>query len=166
MPLFDQTKKAIARAVALRRAGDAPGAIDALAAVLDEDAENTTANVEIARALRLIGDPKEAEEYLRRALKVVLDYQLIVELAQVVAEQGRVNEAEKLVDAAWYMAEKNPRLDPGEALLVRAAIAAGRGKNDKALATLDRIRDERDISKRTSPQVKRFAERLRASLVE
>src|SRR6266704_533332 len=73
-----------------------------------------------ARALRLIGDPAGAEEHLRVALKTVLDYQLVVEMAGVVAEQNRIKEAQGLIDAALGMAEGNPRLDPGEALLVRA----------------------------------------------
>jgi len=113
----------------LRRAGDFTGAIDVLADALTADPEDTSANAEMARALRLIGDPAGAEEHLRVALNSVLDYQLVVELAGVVAEQNRIKESLDLIDAALGMADGNPRLDPGEALLVRAAIERG-GQED------------------------------------
>ena len=83
----------------------------------------------------------------------------MVELAGVVAEQNRIKEAQGLLDAALGMADGNPRLDPGEALLVRAAIEAGRGKKKEALDALDKI-----VPKRASPQVKDYAARLRARL--
>ena len=134
MRFFTRGPKGIVeRAAALRRAGDFTGAIDVLADALTADPEDTAANAEMARALRLIGDPAGAEEHIRIALKTVLDYQLVVELAGVVAEQNRIKEAQGLIDAALSMADGNPRLDPGEALLVRAAIEAGRGKKKEAL---------------------------------
>ncbi len=147
------------RAAALRRAGDVPSAIDVLADVLTADEDHVAANAEMGRALRLLGDPTGAEECFRRAIAVVLDYQLVVELAGVVAEQERLAEAEELIDAALAMAKGNPRLDPGEALLVRAAIAAGRGDNDAARRSLDEI-----VTKRASRQTLRYAQRLRVSL--
>jgi tetratricopeptide (TPR) repeat protein len=152
-------KGIVERAAALRRAGDFTGAIDVLADALTAEPDDAAANIEMARALRLIGDPAGAEEHIRIALKEVLDYQLIVELAGVVAEQNRIKEAQDLIDAALAMAEGNPRLDPGEALLVRAAIEAGRGKKKEALAALDLI-----VPKRASAQVKDYAARLRARL--
>jgi hypothetical protein len=57
------------------------------------------------------------------------------------------------------MAGGNPRLDPGEALLVRAAIAAGTGDDDAARAALDQI-----VPKRASKATTAYAQRLRASL--
>lgn len=151
--------KDVRRAAALRQAGNAADAIDALADVLTADPDHVAANAEMARALRLIGDPAGAEEHLRAALAGVLDYQLVVELAGVLAEQGRVEESEETIDGALAMAKGNPRLDPGEALLVRAAVAAAQGENDRARAALDRIEP-----KRAGAQVKRYAERLRAQL--
>jgi lipopolysaccharide biosynthesis regulator YciM len=160
MALFRRGAAArIKHAAALRQAGDFPAAIDELADVLTEEPEDTAANAEMARALRLIGDPAGAEEHLRIALKDVLDYQLVVELAGVVAEQNRIKEAQGLIDAALSMANGNPRLDPGEALLVRAVIEAGRGKKKQALAALDQI-----VPKRAGPQVREYAARLRAQL--
>jgi len=159
MAFFDPRRKRIRHAAALRRGGDATAAIDALADVLTDDPDNAQANAEMGRALRLIGDPAGAEEHLRAAIATVLDYQLIVELAGVVAEQDRIGEAEELIDGALAMAAGNPRLDPGEALLVRAAIAAGDERNDDARAALDAIEP-----KRASAQVKEYAARLRASL--
>ncbi|HLW17212.1 MAG TPA: tetratricopeptide repeat protein [Actinomycetota bacterium] len=153
------SKGIVERAASLRRAGDFTGAIDVLADALTLDPEDAAANAEMARALRLIGDPAGAEEHIRVALKTVLDYQLVVELAGVVAEQNRIKEAQGLIDAALSMAEGNPRLDPGEALLVRAAIEAGRGKKKEALKALDAI-----VPKRASGQVKEYAARMRADL--
>ena len=146
-------------AAALRRAGDSHSAIEELAEVLTAEPENVAANAEMARALRVIGDSAGAEEHLRQALAGVLDYQLVVELAGVLAEQNRIKEAEQLIDAALEMADGNPRLDPGEALLVRAAIASARGDPKRARAALDAI-----PPKRASAEVKAFAERLRAEL--
>ena len=160
MRFFTRGPKGIVeRAASLRRAGDFTGAIDVLADALTADPEDTAANAEMARALRLIGDPAGAEEHIRIALKTVLDYQLVVELAGVIAEQNRIKEAQGLIDAALSMADGNPRLDPGEALLVRAAIEAGRGKKKEALKALDAI-----VPKRASGQVKEYAARLRANL--
>lgn len=154
----------IARAAELRRDGDAPGAIEVLADVLTSEPDNATATVEMARALRLLGDPAEAEEHLRRALELVLDYQLVVELAEVVAEQDRVDEAMSLLDAADLMAAKNPRLDPGQALVARATIHAALGEDDIARAMLDRLASDRALRKRTNRSVHAYADRLRASL--
>ena len=152
-------RRRVKHAAALRRAGDSPSAIEVLAEVLTAEPDNVAANAEMGRALRVIGDPAGAEEHLRLALASVLDYQLVVELAGVVAEQNRIKEAEQLVDAALQMADGNPRLDPGEALLVRAAIASARGDKKRARAALDEI-----PPRRASAEVKAFAERLRAEL--
>lgn len=159
MALFDRSRRTVERAAHLRRAGDAPAAIDILADVLTANEDDAAANAEMGRALRLIGDPAGAEECFRRALAAVLDYVLVVELAQVVAEQYRLDEAEELIEAALAMAKGNPRLDPGEALLVRAAIAAGQGRTEDARAALDAI-----VPKRASRQTREYAQRLRASL--
>lgn len=159
MGIRDRHKRAIARAAALRRDADVHGAIEVLAEVLTAEPQHTAANVEMARALRLLGDPSGAEEHIRLALGAVLDYQLVVELAGVLAEQGRVEEAEETIDAALFMAGGNPRLDPGEALLVRATIASAQGRVEDAEAALDQIEP-----KRASKQVKAFAERLRSEL--
>jgi tetratricopeptide (TPR) repeat protein len=160
MRLFQRgTPARVKHAAALRRAGDFPAAIDELADVLTAEPDDPAANAEMGRALRLIGDPSGAEEHIRIALNNVLDYQLVVELAGVVAEQNRVKEANDLIDGALAMANGNPRLDPGEALLVRAAIEAGRGKTKQALAALDQI-----VPKRAGRQVTEYAARLRADL--
>lgn len=155
----DPYKRPIRAAAAYRRDGDPHEAIQILADVLTKDPENAAANTEMARALRLIGDPAGAEEHLRLGLRNILDYQMLVELASVLAEQDRIDEAEETIDAALYMAEKTPRLDPGEALLVRAAIAAGEARNHDAVAALDAI-----PPKRASGSVKEYAKRLRDSL--
>jgi Tfp pilus assembly protein PilF len=73
MAVFDPTRRAVQRAASLRRAGDAPGAIDALALVLTKDEDHVAANAELARALTALGDPAGAEEAYRRAIVVVLD---------------------------------------------------------------------------------------------
>ena len=73
MRFFTRGPKGIVeRAASLRRAGDFTGAIDVLADALTADPEDTAANAEMARALRLIGDPAGAEEHIRIALKTVL----------------------------------------------------------------------------------------------
>lgn len=159
MKLFDPHRRRVAEAARLRQAGDAPGAIDLLAEVLGDDEAHAAANAEMARALRLIDDPVGAEEHLRRALDVVLDYTLLCELAAALAEQGRVAEAEETIDAALFMTEKQPRLDPGEALLVRAVIAHAQEREDDALAALDAI-----VPKRARRDTLRHAERVRASV--
>ncbi|HEX9713363.1 MAG TPA: tetratricopeptide repeat protein [Actinomycetota bacterium] len=159
MKLLDRHGRRLRDAARLRRAGDAPGAIDVLAEVLTADADHVAANAEMARALRLLDDPAGAEEHLRRALDVVLDYTLICELAAALAEQGRVAEAEESLDAALFMTEKQPRLDPGEALLVRAVIAHGQGRDDDARAALAKI-----VPKRARRDTLRYAERVHASI--
>ena len=159
MGMFDRHSKLVRRAADARRAGDPHGAIDILAEVLTAVPDHVAANAEMARALRLIGDPAGAEDHVRAALAGVLDYQLVVELAGILAEQGRVEEAEQTVDAALFMAGGNPRLDPGEALLVRAAIASAQGREEDARAALDAI-----VPKRASKQVLAYAARLRAGL--
>jgi hypothetical protein len=152
-------QKRVTDAARARRAGDAPGAVDLLASVLVEDPDHVGANAEMGRALRLLDDPAGAEEHLRVALAGVLDYGLVVELAQALAEQARVAEAEELLDSALVMAKGNPRLDPGEALLVRATIAHAQGRDEDARAALDAV-----IEKRASKLTKIYVERLRAAL--
>lgn len=159
VPLFDPHRKRIRAAAALRQAGDFPAAIELLADVLTAEPDHVAANAEMARALRLIGDPAGAEEHIRIALQGVLDYQLVVELAHALTEQGRVEEAEDAIDAALAMANGNPRLDPGEALLVRATIAAAQGRDADARAALDAI-----VPKRAGRGVLAYAQRLRSSL--
>lgn len=159
MKLRDPHRRAVGAAAATRQLGDAPRAIDLLGEVLSVDPDHAAANVEMARALRVIGDPAEAEGFYRTALSAVLDYVVVCELAAVVGEQGRITEAEELIDGALAMADGHPRLDPGEALLVRAAIALGEGRTDDARAALDTI-----VRKRAKPATKRYAERLRARL--
>jgi hypothetical protein len=127
--------------------------------MLVRDPDDPGANAEMARALRILGEPAAAEEHLRRAAASVLDYQIVVELATAVAEQGRVDEAEQLVDAALAMAAGGPRLDPGEALLVRATIAHAQGRDEDARSALDAIEP-----KRASALTKEYAARLRGAL--
>ncbi|HEX9775412.1 MAG TPA: tetratricopeptide repeat protein [Actinomycetota bacterium] len=161
MELLDRIRhyRRTKHAAALRRAGDPAGAVDAVAPVLVADPDNVHANAEMARALRLLGDPAGAEEHLRTALAAVLDYHLTVELAEAVAEQGRGAEATVLLDGALSMADGAPRLDPGEALVVRAAIEHATGDDAAARASLDAI-----PRKRASRQTAALAERLRARL--
>lgn len=132
-------RRRIDEAGELRRAGDAPGAIDLLAPILLDDPENAAANVEMARALHILGDFEGAEEHYRRALREELEYALVVELAGVVGAAGRVTEAEELLGAALQMTQVETDLDPGEALLVSATLAAGQGRAEDALAILDEI---------------------------
>lgn len=152
MGILKKKKSSIDAAVAHRRAGDPHAAIDVLAEILTATPDDVPATVEMARALRLIGDPVGAEEHIRIALAAVLDYTLTVELAGVLAEQGRVVEAEQTLDAALFMADANPRLDPGEALIVRATIAHAQGRADDARTALDQI-----VPKRASKTTKRYA---------
>lgn len=159
MKLRDAHRRAVRAAAANRQGGDAPRAIDIMGEVLSAAPNHAAANVEMARALRVIGDPAEAEGFYRTALSAVLDYVVVCELAAVVGEQGRTAEAEELIDAALTMADGHPRLDPGEALLVRAALALGEGRTDDARAALDKI-----VRKRATPATKRYEERLRARL--
>lgn len=152
-------RRTIATAGELRRTGDAAGAVELLAPVLLADAEDAAANVEMARALQVLGDLEGAEEHYRRALREELDYKLVVELAGVVGSAGRVREAEELLGAALQMTEAVEGLDPGEALLVSATLAAGQGRNDDARAILDEI----DAGE-SGPDVREYARRLRDRL--
>jgi hypothetical protein len=149
----------VARAGALRRAGDPAAAVDLLAPVLLADETHVAANVEMARCLHLLGDLAGAEEHYRRALREELAYELVVELAAVVGATGRIAEAEQLLGAALQMTEVEPGLDPAEALLVSATLAAGQGRTDRALAILDEIE-----AGRPGPSVRAHAARLRARL--
>jgi len=152
-------RRRITQAGELRRAGDAAGAVDILAPILLADAEDAAANVEMARALHVLGDLEGAEEHYRRALREELDYKLVVELAGVVGSAGRVTEAEELLGAALQMTEAVEGLDPGEALLVSATLAAGQGRNDDARAILDEIE-----AGNSGPDVREFSRRLREKL--
>jgi Tfp pilus assembly protein PilF len=152
-------RRAVADAGERRRAGDAAGAIDLLAPVLLADEDNVAANVEMARALHVLGDLDGAEEHYRRALRTELDYRLVVELAGVIGSAGRVREAEEMLGAALQMTEAVEGLDPGEALLVSATLAAGQGRNDDARAILDEIE-----SGGSGPDLLEYVRRLRATL--
>ena len=152
-------RRAVANAGELRRNGDAAGAVDLLAPVLMADEEDAAANVEMARALQVLGDLEGAEEHYRRALRAELDYRLVVELAGVVGSAGRVREAEELLGAALQMTEAVEGLDPGEALLVSATLAAGQGRNEDARAILDEIE-----AGSPGPDVRDYAHRLREKL--
>lgn len=143
----------------LRRSGDAAGAIELLAPVLMSDEDNPAANVEMARALHMLGDLEGAEEHYRRALREELEYALVVELAGVVGAAGRITEAEELLGAAIQMTEVEKELDPGEALLVSATLAAGQARYTDARAILDEI----DAGS-PGANVREFVARLRANL--
>lgn len=155
----DRHARAISAAAAYRRDGDAARAIEILGEVLGAAPDHAAANVEMGRALRLLGDPAEAEGFYRAAIAEVLDYVAICELAQVVAEQDRVDEARELLDGALAMANGTPRLDPGEALLVIAAIALSEGAHDEARSALDKIH-----RKRARPATLRVAAEMRARI--
>ena len=142
------------------RGGDPAAAVELLAPVLMADEENAAANVEMARALQVLGDLEGAEEHYRRALRAELDYQLVVELAGVVGSAGRVREAEELLGAALQMTEAVEGLDPGEALLVSASLKAGQGRNDDARKILDEIE-----AGSSGPGVLEYAKRLREKLL-
>lgn len=157
MKAFDRHRKALVAAARARQGGDAPAAIDLLATVLEVDPTHVAANAEMGRALRLLGDPTEAESYYRAALEAVLEYSLVVELAECLAEQHRFDDAEVLIDAALAMAEGDPRRDPGEALCLRATIALAQQRPADARDALGLI-----VSKRASKRIKQLAERLRA----
>jgi thioredoxin-like negative regulator of GroEL len=152
-------RRRIDEAGELRRTGDAPGAIELLAPVIMADPENAAANVEMARALHVLGDLEGAEEHYRRAIREELEYALVVELAGVVGAAGRVTEAEELLGAALQMTQVEENLDPGEALLVSATLAAGQGRPDDARAILDEIE-----AGSPGPAVREYASRLRAKL--
>lgn len=157
MKAFDRYRKILVAAARARQAGDAPAAIDLLATVLEQDPTHVAANAEMARALRVLGDPIEAESYYRTALEAVLEYSLVVELAECVTEQLRFEDAESLIDAALAMAEGDPRRDPGEALCLRATIALTQQRPSDARSALKLI-----IPKRASKRTKLLAERLTA----
>jgi thioredoxin-like negative regulator of GroEL len=152
-------RRAVAKAGEFRRGGDAAAAVELLAPVLMADEEDAAANVEMARALQVLGDLEGAEEHYRRALRAELDYRLVVELAGVVGSAGRVREAEELLGAALQMTEAVEGLDPGEALLVSATLAAGQGRSEDARAILDEI----DAGS-SGADVREYAARLRAKL--
>ncbi|MGH7540806.1 MAG: tetratricopeptide repeat protein [Gemmatimonadota bacterium] len=152
-------RRRIDEAGELRRSGDAAAAVELLAPVLMSDAEDPAANVEMGRALHVLGDLEGAEEHYRRALREELEYALVVELAGVVGAAGRIPEAEELLGAALQMTQVEEGLDPGEALLVSATLAAGQGRNDDARAILDEIE-----AGKPGPGVREFAGRLRAQL--
>lgn len=152
-------RRRIGEAGELRRAGDAAAAVELLAPLLLSDAEDVAANVEMARSLRLLGDLPGAEEHYRRAIRSELDYGLVVELAGVVGSDGRITEAEELLGAALQMTTVDTSLDPGEALLVSATLAAGQGRNGDALAILDEIE-----AGTPGESVRDYAARLRAQL--
>ncbi len=151
-------RRKIATAGALRRDGDAAGAVDALAPLLAEAPEDPAANVEMARALQLLEDFEGAEEHYRRALREQLDYMLVIELAGVVGGQGRVEEANDLLDAALQISETNQGVDAGEAHFMRAMVFAGNGHPQEARDALALITDA------SSPRLRQFAEKLAASL--
>ena len=152
-------RRAVAEAGAKRRAGDAAAAVEILAPVLMADEDDAAANVEMARALHVLDDLAGAEEHYRRALREELDYKLVVELAGVVGSAGRIKEAEELLGAALQMTQAVEGLDPGEALLVSATLAAGQGDNDRARSILDEI----DAGS-SEPEVLEFSKRLRDRL--
>jgi Tfp pilus assembly protein PilF len=152
-------RRAITQAGSKRRSGDAAAAIDLLVPVLMADADDAAANVEMARALQVLGDLEGAEEHYRRALLEDLDYALVVELAGVVGSAGRFKEADELLGAALQMTEVEKDLDPGEALLVSATLAASRGRTKQALEILDEI-----DAGTPGPGVREFAARLRTNL--
>jgi tetratricopeptide (TPR) repeat protein len=154
---FDRHRHALVAAARARQAGDAPEAIDRLAPVLEIEPDHVPANAEMARALRLLGDPLEAEGYYRVALDGVLEYSLVVELAECLAEQLRFDEAEILLDAALEIAEGDQRRDPGEALCVRAAIALAQQRPEDAQVALDLV-----VPKRASKRTKQLRDRLSA----
>ncbi|HJR19404.1 MAG TPA: tetratricopeptide repeat protein [Actinomycetota bacterium] len=152
-------RRRIDEAGELRRTGDAAGAVELLAPVLMADSENPAANVEMARALHVLGDLDGAEEHYRRAIREELEYALVVELAGVVGAAGRIPEAEELLGAALQMTQIEEGLDPGEALLVSATLAAGQGRTDDARAILDEIE-----AGSPGPAVREYATRLRKQI--
>lgn len=128
--------RALEEAGDLRQAGDAAEAVDVLAPLLVEHPDDPGANIEMARALQLLGDASGAEEHYRRALKVSLAYPIVVELAGVIGALGRHDEAAETLDAALVMTERDKTLDAGEVHLMRAMLAAGRKDRDAMEAAL------------------------------
>lgn len=142
-----QRMRALEEAGALRREGDAAGAIDVLAPLLVEHQNDPSANVEMARALQLLGDNAGAEEHYRRALLVHLSYTIVVELAGVIGAQGRSAEADETLDAALVMAKQNRSLEAGEVHLMRAVLAAGRGDRAAAEEALEALEKSKPAEK-------------------
>ena len=151
-------RRRISAAGELARSGDPAGAVERLAAILDDEPEEVAANVEMARALMLLDDPAGAEEHYRRAIAVRLDYSLVIELAQCLAARGRLDDAEDHLDAALQMTESDGKLDAGEVHLARAMLYAGEGRTEDARTALAQIPSS------TSRGVRDFAARLQASL--
>lgn len=153
------TRRAIEEAGALRREGDAAEAVERLAAVLMDHPDDPQANIEMARALQLLGDNAGAEDHYRRALRMTLDYRAVVELAGAVGAQGNGTEAWDLLDAAQQMAEKDSSLDAGEVHLMRALLAAGAGDEAAARTALQELARSR-TSDANREYGRRLAERL------
>jgi tetratricopeptide (TPR) repeat protein len=151
-------RRRVSAAGGLARSGDPAGAVERLATILDEEPEDIAANVEMARALMLLDDPAGAEEHYRRAIAARLDYSLVIELAQCLAAQGRLDDAEDHLDAALQMTETDRKLDAGEVYLARAMLYAGEGRAGEAKDALAKIPPT------TSRSVRDFAARLDASL--
>lgn len=151
--------RALERAGALRQDGDAAGAVDELAPLLLERPDDPAANIEMARALQLLGDAAGAEEHYRRALLVGLSYQIVVELAGVIGAQGRGEEADQTLDAALVMCQKDATLDPCEVHLMRALLAAGAGRREDAEAALELLENSKP-----SAQLLAYGKRVREKL--
>jgi thioredoxin-like negative regulator of GroEL len=151
-------RRKIASAGELRRSGDAAGAADALASILAETPDDPAANVEMARALQLLGDLPGAEEHYRRAIAAQLEYALVIELAGVVGSQGHIAEAEELLDAALQIAEADRKLDVGEVHFARAMLAVADARTADALIAL------KQIPATSGPQLRQFAERLESKI--
>ncbi|MCA1833488.1 MAG: tetratricopeptide repeat protein [Actinomycetota bacterium] len=152
-------RRKIASAGQLRRNGDAAGAAEELSTVLSEAPDDAAANVEMARALHLLGDLPGAEEHYRRALAAQLEFALVIELAGIVGQQERIEEAEELLTAAEQIAESDKKLDIGEVHFARAMLAAASGRTADALASLKLVPET------SGPQLKRFAVRLQQSIL-
>ena len=132
-------RRAISDAGERRRAGDPTEAVEQLAPILMDFPADPQANIEMARALQVLGDQAGAEDHYRRALKITLDFKVVVELAGVVGAQGRGAEAWELLEAADEMTSTNASLDAGEVHLMRALLAAGAGDETRARASLDAL---------------------------
>lgn len=143
----------------LRQDGDAAAAVETLAPLLVERPDDPAANIEMARALQLLEDAAGAEEHYRRALKVHLAYPIVVELAGVIAAQGRASEADETLDAALVMTEKDKTLEPGEVHLMRAMIAVGRKDRAAAETALKTLEETKP-----GEQLQRYAAKLRERL--
>lgn len=135
----------------LRERGDAPGAIRELGKILEQDPENTYAEVELARAHMDRGELAPARQILMRAsASDRRNYQMRFARALLLALEGKAAEAlgEADPDALKY-AEVNPYL-PAMAAEVFAVL----GDSPKALGWLDRavrMGDERGEYFRRDP---------------